>query len=302
MENQLVPIEVETMSEKIQSVVKNCSGIMTAEIQDFAGAFVLANSVRQLREIFDTPEIKETIESMKDSRLGFLTDRGPKSGSSKPAYTYPEIKECCIEALMRGYALTGNEFNIIAGNFYPAKAGKYRKIMETPGISDFRYTTTSPKYDGKSAKVQCWADWKINGVKQSIGYKTETTEDTCVIQIKTNAYMGDDGVTGKAQSKLFTRVLQRLGFMITEETTDIPPQKQEINVSSIEDELLNGPGLKNPTIPELQKIVSNADQESLDKAWLELKLENYPEDNDHEGWMLLANAVRKEQEHHENEG
>lgn len=53
------------------------------------------------------------------------------------------------------------------------------------------------------------------------------------------------------------------------------------------------PGLKNPTIHELQKIVANTPQDILDQAWMALNLEKYPDDTDADGWNRLTKAVQE---------
>ena len=173
-------------TDKIDLIIKECMPITQAQEQGMSEALVLAKGMKLLRDIFyNDKNIKATIESMKDTKLGFLTDRSltaiKKShgyGKKLEAYSYNEIAECCIEALMKGYRLTDNEFNIIAGNFYAAKNGKYRKIIETEGLTNFSFANSSPVFrtekrlkngkpiDIQYAEVQCYASWQINGKTQ----------------------------------------------------------------------------------------------------------------------------------------
>ncbi len=222
---------------EIDSIVEECLPATTSKEQGFKEALVLAHGVRQLRDIFKDKNIEQIVMAMKDTPLGFMTDRSPAAVAKKQdlrAYTYNEIKECAIEALLKGYRLTGNEFNIIANRFYAAKNGKHRKITEAEGISNFQITTTSPAYEteirtqyGKPqtvqfAKVQCYASWKQNGQQCYLGRKGEsgTPEDTLIFKIKVNNMMGDDAIVGKALSKLFSRVLLRLFGRLEPEATD----------------------------------------------------------------------------------
>lgn len=227
---------IEAVGNKIDTIVERCLPITSKQLQGFNEALTLASGIKAMREIFlQNQDIKSNIEAMANTPLGFMTDRSPevirtskKANPPKP-YTYNEIAECCIEAMLQGYRITGNEFNIISSRFYPAKNGKYRKIIENESISNFFFTTTSPAFTteprvnyGKTdqvsvAKVQCFASWVQNGVKVKIGYD----EDKLVFKIKVNAFMGDDGIIGKALSKLFSRVLMRIEGRILPEATDI---------------------------------------------------------------------------------
>jgi len=225
-------ITLEDAGKSIDAIVSKCAPL-AMESANFSSALAVADGIKHLRMIFKThPGIKETVEAMQNTRLGFLTDRTPKSIAASKAqgkpllpYTYDEVAEACIEAMIKGFRITNNEFNIIAGNFYPAKNGKYRKIIEYPGITDFQFTTTSPVYeaDNKAAKVQAYASWYKDGIKQSLGISApdKGIQDTQVFKIRVNAYMGEDAIIGKAHSKLFSRVLERITGKVQPEATDL---------------------------------------------------------------------------------
>ncbi len=224
-------ITLEDAGKSIDAIVSRCAPL-AMESANFSSALAVADGIKHLRMIFTThPGIKETVEAMQNTRLGFLTDRTPKSiaaskaqGKTLTAYTYEEVAEACIEAMIKGFRITNNEFNIIAGNFYPAKNGKYRKIIEYPGITDFQFTTTSPIYEADNkAKVQAYASWCKDGIKQSLGISApdKGIQDTQVFKIRVNAYMGEDAIIGKAHSKLFSRVLERITGKVQPEATDL---------------------------------------------------------------------------------
>lgn len=240
--------DVKKVAEKMDLIIQNCLPITQAKTQGITEALVLAKGISQLREIFRVDKnIQVTIESMQDTRLGFLTDRPPAAieksknyGKKKlVAYTYNEVAECCIEALLKGYRLTDNEFNIIAGNFYAAKNGEYRHIIETKGLTDLIFANSLPIFKTETrlvkgiqtvisyAEVQCYATWKMDGKETYIGHhpKNKDNKDVLIFKIKVNDYMGDDGVIGKALSKLFSRILTRLSCKLIEESTDIEPQE-----------------------------------------------------------------------------
>ena len=232
-QNQVVSIT--EIGNQIDKIVSDCVPVTSQQTHEFNKALVLAQGIHTLREIFlNNPEIKKTIEAMQDTRLGFMTDRSPAQMAAAKAqnktlnpYSYEEVAECVIDALLNGYRLSGNEFNMIASNFYPAKAGKYRKIIEREGITDFKFTTTSPAHEvsngQKYAKVRCFASWKKDGIATTVGIpgKDGGAEDTLIFRVKVNNRMGDDAVTGKALSKLFSRVLLRLDGTLLPESSDV---------------------------------------------------------------------------------
>jgi len=225
--NEVVQIDY---LETVDVIVDKCLPIQAAKSQKFSEVFQLAEGIKTLRVIFDREEIRETIFAMKDTRLGFLTDRSEKAlaiarknkKDLKP-YHYNTLREACIEAMLNGYRLTGNEFNVIAGNFYATKNGKLRRINECSGVSDFEFTTTTPTYESdKVAKVQCWASWRMDGNEVRLGYNDNGKEDKLIFKIRVNKMMGEDAVVGKALSKLFSRVLIRLEGRITDANADEP--------------------------------------------------------------------------------
>lgn len=216
--------------KSVEQTVEKCRPLITTEIDSFAASFEVAQGIAFLREMFlKNPEIRKAIENMQNRRLGFVTDRSPKAiarakanGKDLKPYTYEEIIEPCIEALINGYRLTNNEFNVIAGNFYPAKAGKYRKIVEYPGITNFSFTVTPPVFEGSDyAKVRCFASWRKDGRLQTFGTSNRGKEDTQVVKVKINKNMGEDAIIGKAQSKMFTRILERMQGVSMPESTDL---------------------------------------------------------------------------------
>jgi hypothetical protein len=160
-----------------------------------------ACAMQALQEVFSNQAIEKTIMNLSGTRLGFMMDK---------QYPYNVVKNVAIEALLRGFRITGNEFNIIMGQFYAAKEGKFRLINEYPGLTDFQFTNTPPQVEGDKAKVQLWASWRLNGKEYKLGYDEDGKIDKFVAVVIVNKAMGNDAIIGKAQSKLFTRVMMRL--------------------------------------------------------------------------------------------
>jgi len=233
--------KLESVGLQIDGIIEKCVPMVLSKNPSFNEALVLADGISQLREIMLKDEgIKKTVSSMQDTKLGFLTDRSPKSIEAAkkknpkyaPApYTYEVITECLIEGMLNGLRITGNEINIISGGFYAAKNGKYRMIVEHPDVTDFDFTTTSPMFSKETrfgqahdvAKVQCFANWKQEGQLRSMGISSKDggKEDKLIFTIPCWQSTGDDAILGKAISKLFSRVLLRINGKILPESTDV---------------------------------------------------------------------------------
>lgn len=221
------------VGNQIDKIVNECLPVAAQENQNFVQALTLANGIKALRQIFlNDPQIQETVEAMQNTHLGFMTDRTPaaiykakQGGKELKPYRYEEVAEVVIEGMLKGYRISNNEFNMLVGRFYAAKNGKFRRIQECEGVTDFQFTTTSPAYEPiqggiQYAKVQAFASWKKDGQLATLGSSTQT-EDKLIFKIRVNKMMGEDAIVGKALSKLFSRVLMRLEGKIMPEATDV---------------------------------------------------------------------------------
>ena len=140
-----------------------------------------AGLISMLDQHLDGP-LLEMIMTLQNSRNGFKTDK-PGDGYAKRV-----VKEVAITALTNGFRLTGNEVNIISGQLYATKEGFDRLIGEVPGLTRFRYhvAVSEREITGKTskgteygqAKFTAWAEWRLNGVEDSIVFNvTEKDKD-----------------------------------------------------------------------------------------------------------------------------
>jgi hypothetical protein len=215
--------------QQITTIIKDCLPVTAGNAADFTQSLAIAQGVHDLKMIFlQSPEIRQVVMSMANNRLGFVTDRTPaivarnqRNGKypNRP-YNYEELVDPIIEGLLKGYRISNNEINIIAGQFYAAKNGNYRRILEHPGLTNFAYNNDPAVFssDFKTARVKVWAVWKVGEDAFSVGVRPD---DQLVLQIRVNAGMGDDAVLGKAHAKLFKRVLERLTGLSVPESTDV---------------------------------------------------------------------------------
>jgi hypothetical protein len=95
-----------------------------AESEEFFKPIVMAMAIKDIRGAL-TPEAMGAVKELAGTSLGFLTDRTPDK-----QYPVEVIRECVIEAMIRGVGVVGNQFNIIAGRFYMARNGWEAKLRK----------------------------------------------------------------------------------------------------------------------------------------------------------------------------
>jgi len=195
----LVPAARLDDARKLSLVSRQSQQELTGEHDPIIRAIVMAQAAGQLRECITTGILND-FRSLMNTPLGFRTDRG--SGASKEPYADTVIKDCIIQALIRGLRPTGNEFNIIAGNMYITKEGYRRLLKELPGLTNLRIDVGTPKAHGEGAIVPCKATWLMDGEPQEM----DCTGDYS-IAVKG---AGVDLLHGKAESKMLRRVFMRI--------------------------------------------------------------------------------------------
>lgn len=183
--NALVIIPTEEVANKLQEVVFSVTG--KEGLSGFNKAFLMASGIAQLKELL-TPEYMAPIMQLQGSKLGFRTDKDKTGG-----YSMDVVKDCIIEAVLNGLEVTGNQFNIIAGNCYPTKEGCGAKLNKFPGLK-YQIIAGLPRINDQntSAAVDLKIKWTINA---------ESFEETVPKPIRVNNGMGLDAIIGKAERK-----------------------------------------------------------------------------------------------------
>lgn len=190
-------VTLDDKAKQLDKVASKFSNSLHLDASPFSTAITLSQGIAALRELLDD-DIMGEIMRLAGSPLGFMTDR---------KYEVRETRDAIIEASLRGFRVCGNEFNIIAGRFYGAKAGLHRKVISYPGVTDFKETFGIPKMSGdKGAIVVAKATWKLNGTKDALERE---------FAIRVNSQMGVDAILGKSQRKLYAAVLNQLSGVIT---------------------------------------------------------------------------------------
>lgn len=190
--------------------------ILAAGGAPFSMAITMAGAIYDIRRHLTDQVMNTVIMPLMNSKLGFRTDKDPSrpswdknSRSMKAPTPYPveTVRECLIEATLRGLPVVGNCFNIIASNAYTTKEGLWFLIgKRVPGLTDFKVSIGVPRMikppgdarnasddEAKGAVVACFATWKLNGAADRIERE---------IPIRVNAMMGADAIMGKAERKI----------------------------------------------------------------------------------------------------
>ena len=182
-----------------------------AASEDFFKPIVLAMAIQDLKAAL-TPEAMAAIRGLENSALGFKTD------DPKQPYPVEVIRDCVVEAMLRGVSVAGNQFNIIKGNFYIARNGweaKLRKsgcteIVPTIGRPEDVLMGTPNQYGNCqvtatfAAQASCMKDGKRYSVSACI-----TSEVDGRIQV--SAFGKDisaciDGLKGKCEARILKKL------------------------------------------------------------------------------------------------
>lgn len=160
--------------------------VATTEIaSQFERAFVIAQAVNSLRELL-TDEVMQPIMKLQGNRLGFKTDKDMDRG-----YDLSVVRDCTIEAILNGVYVTGNEFNIIAGNCYITKEGFGHKLKNIHGLK-YSIIPGIPHIKEGGAIVDMDINWDYEG---------KVYHETLKICVRVNKAMGVDAIIGKATRK-----------------------------------------------------------------------------------------------------
>ena len=121
-QQQLTPVGDDlTRLQTIERVQQQLADL--GDVSDMTRAIMMARGMVILRIQF-AGTVLDGVCALAGTPLGFLTDRD----GEKTKYPKEVIRDCAIEAILRGARLTGNEFNIIAGKCYLTKAFFARQL------------------------------------------------------------------------------------------------------------------------------------------------------------------------------
>jgi hypothetical protein len=165
-----------------------------------------SRALRDIRGQLTDKLMGDFVMPLMNSPLGFLCDLPSKN--DQRLYSIAEVRECVIQALLLDFRLTGNEFNIIAGRFYGAQAGYYRKLCDLPNVTNVRVIGGTPVLrEGRTIVrmgITCNVDgkpWELRDAKGQPGRE---------FVVRVNSGMGDDSVIGKAKRKALKAAFEEL--------------------------------------------------------------------------------------------
>jgi hypothetical protein len=170
---------------------------------DMAKGLIMARSLKVLRQLL-TPALMADVMELQGNKLGFKTDRDSDGG-----YPVEVVRDVMVQGLLRGVRPVHNEINIIAGQLYITREGFERMLRQFPGLSNLQIEIGVPAMAGEGALVPARASWRLNGV-QDILVCEKGSEADYRIPIRVNKGMGADAIQGKARSKLYRRIYERL--------------------------------------------------------------------------------------------
>lgn len=196
--------------------IASSAALLTTSENPFSQALTMAKAIKDIRSELTDEIMEEVIMPLMNTKLGFRTDKDPnrpvwskqeRRMVAPEPYPVATVRECAIEAFLRGLVSVGNCWNIISGQAYVTKEGFWFLIRtRVPGLTDFKLVVGVPKMirpagdarnasdeEAKGALVTCSATWKLHG-----------KEDRCEreIPIRVNAMMGADAIMGKAERKI----------------------------------------------------------------------------------------------------
>ena len=185
------------------------------------------------RQIIIFQAVTELASLLNDELIGGITKAagtGLTFKMDKQNYPPSVIRNCLAEALIRGLSLVGNEFNVIAGNFYCTKEG-WLKRLKTLGarrvqvvVGNAENVTEKPSGDRGAIKVTAAfageVTCELHGKTERL---TRTKTDTLDGRIVVTAFGYDvvdclAGLKGKAEARL----LRAMFFMLADEPDNEP--------------------------------------------------------------------------------
>lgn len=155
-----------SISNICQDAIAAFDRAMTSD--DVLAAAQVADYIEAVRNAIE-PQM-DSIIKLCDSPLGFRTDRSPailetnrKRGKGAGApYSREVVKDCAVEALLRGVRLVGDQFNILAGRCYITMNG-YKHLVNSTNISGLQFKITKISVTDSEHIADAEAQWQQGG-------------------------------------------------------------------------------------------------------------------------------------------
>ena len=174
---------------------------------NFARTIAYGLAVAELREALNE-KVMKALMKLKNSKMGFRTDEGPKTG----VYSMEVVRDAVIEAATLGLQCVGNQFNILGGNMYVTKEGftfLLRQLVRQGRLEGMRFVyhpaeIKESSTQGVSRSGEVYQKIEREGlvkVEVSCVWDGKPVEECLEFVIRVNAGMSQDAVLGKAERK-----------------------------------------------------------------------------------------------------
>jgi len=250
---ELAEVKASNMAA-IEAALATCEPAKLRQMSLMERTLTLADSMEIMRQNFNGA-ILGRMKRLANTPLGFLTDRPDQT----KAYHDDVVRDCVIEAMLRGAQPIGNEFNIIAGRCYLTKQFFERQLRTFSGLTELRLVEGVPSTHQQSggALVPYRASWLLNGAPDEIICDLNADGTDTRIAVRVNAGMGVDAILGKAKRKMLARIYARI--------TGSDWLEVEDDVAA--DEILTPQEPVSALPPDIEEILTSMDQISDVSTW-----------------------------------
>lgn len=201
-----LPTNVENLDvliDKIRNIDDN--------LQDFQKSLYIASYLQQIYELIPRDTIN-LCRNLMNKGIGFKTDRKD--------YDDDTIRDCMVQAMIHGFRVHGNEFNILGGNFYATKEGLERVVKTYPTLKgepeiEIRGSTRSKETRNWRFVFNYHFEYKSG--KKDTGQLSFIVRGTAG---KSNYEVPYEAVEGKALRKCYKALYNRLNRNFSIKDTD----------------------------------------------------------------------------------
>lgn len=173
--------------------------------------FSCASAIGQLRKALTDEVMQEIVLPLVDTKAGFLTDRRPTAKNPHPQpYSLQVLRNCVIDAILKGLALHGNQINIISGQVYITKEG-YAALLKKLGVK-YIIDAGAPMVNGETVTFSVSVNAKYQG--ETISYKTS-------FMSKVTQYASFDLLAGKATARAIKSLYTYVSGIDAGEVADV---------------------------------------------------------------------------------
>ena len=190
---------------KIDAVLSQVQGI-GPEVGKMQKTLIVAAAMNELTKYLK-PALP-LIRSLINSPIGFKCD--------KDNYDDDTILACAAGALIKGFQLFDNEWNIIAGNFMAVRNGLRRQCLEHPKARKIDFDSSVPQSQNGKMLVECVMRYE----HQNESGEWITAGFSKMYSVRVNSGQGDDAILGKAERRAYKTLLEKLTGGVIKELGD----------------------------------------------------------------------------------